>query len=330
METALSVWEELRGSRIFITGGTGFIGCSLLESLTAANDRLNLNISALVLSRDPHAFRRKEPALAAHPALDWHAGDVRTFDFPPGAFHFVIHAAADIANLNAPEGALDLFSTIVEGTRRVLDFTRHSTARRVLFVSSGAVYGKQPGEIAHIPEDYAGAPDPLDPRSAYGEAKRAAELLCALYSERHGIETKIARCFAFAGPRLPLDSFFALGNFIRDALRGGPICVRGDGTARRSYLDASDLAHWLWTILLRGQNRRAYNVGSEHDLSLAELAREVAKALRPGVAVNIAQAPTQGRPPSRYVPSTERARRELGLSQHVSLPESIRRTARVP
>ena len=148
-------------------------------------------------------------------------------------------------------------------------------------------------------EDYLGAPDPVDPRSAYGHAKRMAEQWCVAHHRRHGIEPLIARCFAFAGPGLPLEINYAIGNFIRDALAGGPISVAGDGTPCRSYLYAADLALWLWTILLRGTPCRPYNVGSEAAVSIRELAEAVTEAVAPGMRVNIARSP----PPQANRPS---------------------------
>lgn len=319
------LWGELRGQRIFITGGTGFFGSWLLESFAHANDRLALNASAVVLTRDPAAFRRKAPHLAGHPAIALHAGDVRTFAFPEGSFSHVIHAATEAsARLNA-EDPLLMFDTTVEGTRHTLDFSRACGARKFLLTSSGAVYGRQPPELTHIPEEYPGAPDPADPASAYGEGKRVAELLCALHAGPHAtIEAKIARCFAFVGPCLPLDAHFAIGNFIRDALAGGPIRITGDGTPVRSYLYAADLAIWLWTLLFKGAPGRAYNVGSADDRPLRDVARTVADAA--GIReVRILQPPASG-PPARYVPSVGRAQTEFGLQTWIGLDDAVRRT----
>ena len=320
------LWEELRGRRIFITGGTGFFGCWLLESFTWACDKLDLGAEAVVLTRNPEAFVVKVPHLAAHAAVHLYQGDVRSFDFPVGTFSHVIHAATESStSLNADDPLL-MLDTIVEGTRRTLEFARHCGARKFLLTSSGAVYGRQPPELTHIPEDYPGAPDPMDPRSAYGEGKRLAELLCALYARRYGLETKIARCFAFVGPYLPLNAHFAIGNFIRDAITGGPIEVRGDGTPRRSYLYGAELAVWLWTILLRGTACRPYNVGSEDDSSIGDLAKVVAGVCGSDIEVRVHGKPVPGTTNERYVPSIRRAVGELGLSQAIGLRESARKT----
>src|SRR3954468_24699790 len=98
-----SLWDDLRGARIFITGGTGFFGCWLLETLLWANDRLGLDVSAVVLTRDADAFRKKAAHLAEHAALTLHHGDVRTFVFPGGAFTHVIHAATSSSVPVAPD-----------------------------------------------------------------------------------------------------------------------------------------------------------------------------------------------------------------------------------
>lgn len=319
------LWDELRGARVFLTGGTGFFGCWLLETFLWANDHLKLDASVVVLTRDAKAFGHKAPHLAFHPSVTLHVGDVRAFAFIDGRFTHVIHAATDSS---APAGGRDrlmMLDTIVSGTRRALDFARRSGARRFLLTSSGAVYGRQPPELTHMPEGYGGGPDPADERQVYGEGKRAAEMLCAVYADAH-LEPTIARCFAFVGPYLPLDVHFAVGNFIGDALHGGPIRVSGDGTPYRSYLYAADLAIWLWTILLRGQPMRPYNVGSAEALTILELAGVVAESIGPGLAIEVQQQSIAGTPATRYVPAVARAGAELGLRPTVPLAEGIRRT----
>jgi nucleoside-diphosphate-sugar epimerase len=321
------LWQELRGQRILITGATGFFGCWLLESFAWANQRLNLNAGAVGLSRHPELLNEKAPHLAQDSAITLHAADVRHDDFPKGKFSHVFHAATEASAKLNREAPLEMFDTIVEGTRRALDFSISSSVTRFLLVSSGAVYGRQPAHLTHISESFEGGPDCLDPAAAYAEGKRSAEMLCSLVSSP-GLATTVARCFTFVGPYMPLDAHFAIGNFISDRIHDCPIQVRGDGSSVRSYLYASDLMVWLWTILFKGQTRRAYNVGSEEAVNIATLAREVAAALPPEPQVKIASAPITGAPVHRYVPGTVRAREELGLLAEVPLREAICRTHR--
>jgi nucleoside-diphosphate-sugar epimerase len=322
-----ALWAEMRGQRIFLTGGTGFFGCWLIESFLHANRALGLGAHLTVLTRSPETFGRKCPHITGVPALSLLRGDVRTFEFLHGEYPFVIHAATEASARQAAEEPLEMLSTIVDGTRRVLDFAATHGTRKLLLTSSGAVYGPQPRELLHLPEDYAAGPNPLDPASVYGEGKRVAEHLCALHAQTTSIEYKIARAFAFLGPHLPLDSHFAAGNFLADALAGRDIEIASDGTGVRSYLYASDLAIWLWTMLFRAPSLRAYNVGSELDVDIRALGEAVAANVNPSGSVRVAKTPDSSMLPPRYVPSTARAQKELGLRQMVSLEEALRRTA---
>jgi nucleoside-diphosphate-sugar epimerase len=322
------LWSEAQGKSFFITGGTGFFGMWLLESFTHINDILGLGMRAVVLTRDAAAFARKAPHLSDRPDLEFLQGDIRSFPFPHGRFHYVVHAATEASaklNQEAPDEMLD---AIVSGTRRVLAFTAGADVEKFLLTSSGAVYGQQPSEMTHVPETYNGAPDSLLPGSAYGLGKRVSEHMCAAHAIQHGYGVKIAHCFAFVGPYLPLDSHFAIGNFIRNALNRKPIRIGGDGTPTRSYLYASDLTVWLWTLLFKGVSGKAYNVGSPVDLDIAALASSVNAALGGLSTVQILQKSESGRPVSRYVPSTARAQMELSLQVRIPLGEAIRKTAK--
>jgi nucleoside-diphosphate-sugar epimerase len=321
LERTRDLWEEVRGERIFITGGTGFFGCWFLESFCWINRRLSLGATAMVLSRNVDSFAAKAPHLAGDPAVRFHLGDVRSFAYPDGGFSHIVHAATTAGAQVEP---LLMFDTIVQGTRHTLDFARERGARKFLLTSSGAVYGPQPAEMTHVPETFLGAPDTMNSASVYGEGKRVAELLCAVYYRLYGLDTKIARCFAFAGPYLPLDAHFAIGNFVRDSLAGRSITVNGDGTPYRSYLYAADLMTWLWTILFAGAACRPYNVGSEDDHDIKTMAGIVARSINPSAEIRVMKPPSSA-PPLRYVPATGRAQAELGVRTDIPIESAISR-----
>ncbi len=317
------IWEPLRGQRVFITGGTGFFGHWLLESLLWADDHYDLDIKVALLSRNPQRFTKKYPQISSHPALSWITGDVKAFEFPEGEFAYVIHAASEGDARLSQENPRLVYDTIVEGTQRILEFARTHHTKTLLFISSGAVYGKQPAEITHIPEEYQPAAELAKSLSTYGQAKRTAEQLCSSFSQQYGIEIKIARCFAFVGPYLPMDANFAIGNFIRDAINGGPIVITGDGTPYRSYLYAADLAIWLWTILFNGRSCQPYNVGSDLGLEIKELAELVRDTLRPGIEIQVMKSVDSNHPRERYVPSINLGKKELGLRGWIPLRDGI-------
>lgn len=326
LEHTRPLWEEARGKSFFITGGTGFFGMWLVESFLYINKRLSLGASICLLTRDIERYKQKAPHLVSDPSLTLIEGDVRSFEFPQGkSFEYLIHAGT---TSSAPVPPLEMFSTIVDGTQRVLQFAKVVGTAKFLFVSSGAVYGPQPESLSHISEDYLGAPQTTLTGSAYGEGKRAAELICAMHSKsKPNMECKIARCFAFVGPHLPIDSHFAIGNFIRDAIFNKDIHIQGDGKTVRSYLYASDLAIWLWTILFRGKDGFPYNVGAEDAITIADLGRLVG-TLVGSRSTELVFLPDQNTKSNRYVPSTTRALSGLGLEKRVTTEIAVSKTVR--
>lgn len=318
----LQTWQALAGRRLFLTGGTGFVGKWMLATLLDADHRLSLGCSITVLSRNPDNFLGRWPALRGRVTMV--TGDVRNVSLPKSAFDVVIHAATDVAAINSPE---DTFATCVEGTRRILEVVRDSGARQLLLVSSGAIYGPLPPGMTHVPETHLGGPDPLLASSAYAEGKRISEWLVCRAADR-GLQVGIARVFALVGPHLPLDRQFAIGNFVKAALDGMDIVIEGDGTPHRSYLYAADMAAWLWAVLFRGRSATAYNVGSEESMSIAQLAALVRDSLSPGLALQVRKQKLSEAIIQHYVPDTARARNELQLSTPLGVEEAILRTAR--
>lgn len=315
--------RHLSGERVFVTGGTGFVGAWLLELLTWANHRLDLDTRVTVLTRSPEAFAVSMPHIFHDIHVECARGDVREFAFPKGTYAATVHGAAssdNAWNLGHPSEAVD---TIVSGTRRTLEFARQCGAHRFLLLSSGAVYGRQPADVAKLDEEHAGAPALVGTaEAAYGEAKRVAEVL-AFLAVGDGLEVVAARIFSCYGPFLPLSAHFAIGNFIRDALLGRPVTVRGDGSPVRAYLYGADLAVGLLACLTRGEPGRAYNIGGDQAISLGALARLIAGLAEPAVTVRILGEPGLS---DRFVPDTSRSRRVLGFRPAVSLEQGIKAT----
>lgn len=316
-------WQGLKRQRLFLTGGTGFVGKWLLTTLLDADRHFELGCEVTVLTRDPQAFTTQSPDIARDVTLL--QGDVRSFELPAERFDRIVHAATDVA---AAARDIDTFDTCVQGTRRVLELARHGGAQSLLLVSSGAVYGPQPATLPAIAEDHAGTAQTPQATPAYTLGKRAAEWLAEAHAREHGLDVRTARLFAFVGPGLPLDRHFAIGNFLRDALAGHPIVVQGDGTPLRSYLHAADMAAWLWAILLDDRaHRGVYNVGGHEALSIRELAQRVVTAAGSPSTVQLMQQATAGVPAARYVPDVSKARRDLDLPPPIGLDDALRRTA---
>jgi len=315
----------LEGARLFITGGTGFVGTWLVESLLAADRHLGLGVRVTLLTRSPESFRQRCPHIASDGRVALLEGDICTFT-APGHHDLVVHAAASTRQVHTPVERTALYTSIVDGMERVIEVASDWNRPRLLFTSSGAVYGRQPPDLEHVPEEYLGGPDPLDTAMSYHGAKRAAELRSVLATETGDVDAVIGRLFAFVGPLLPLDQHFAVGNFVRDALDGGTIDVQGDGTPYRSYQYAADLVRWLVRLMVAGVPGRAYNVGSGDAVSIADLAETVAMVAGGGCEVHVASTPNPDQRPARYVPDVTRAATELGLENAVGLEQAIRRT----
>ena len=326
-ENTHDIWESFRGKSIFLTGGTGFFGKWLLESFIYANEKLALNSKITTLTRNPEAFLIDYPFYKEHTnSVQFVKGDILNYDFNlDEKFQFIIHAATAASEALNKSNPLLMMDTITIGTRKVLDFAITQPLEGFLFVSSGAIYGKQPWNQSHINEHDSFKININNSNSAYAEGKRIAELYCSTYFEKYNLPIKIARCFAFVGPCLPLDTHFAIGNFINNAINNEDIIIKGDGSTIRSYMYASDLMVWLWKILLKGEINQPYNVGSDEGVSIKQLAEKISSISNAKVAVKILGSPVQKEHIDIYCPSITKAN-TINAQIKIQLTESIEKT----
>lgn len=310
---------------LFVTGGTGFFGKALLRFWKKNPHIISAYKKITLLSRSPEHFANKYADLLTGLNVTLCRGDIMLPATLPNddSITHVIHAATD-STVGPQLAPLDRYRQIVDGTQNLLDFAVQQKVQRFLLTSSGGVYGPQPQDMAQIPETYCAMPDPLDANAAYSVGKRSAEHLCALYSQKYGLDFVIARCFAFVGQDLPLGVHFAIGNFIRDALYEDQIVVAGNGAPIRSYMHQDDLAEWLMVMLHKGRSCEAYNLGSDEAITIADLAhlvREIACPTKPVVIKDKSGFVNQR---SKYIPSISKAKDHLGLEIKIDLSSAVR------
>jgi len=311
------LWERLDGARVFFTGASGFFGSWMLESFLHAGTRRNLPFRALALTRDASRFARQLPHIAADPRVEILEADITRISPPDGPVDFVIHSLVPDPGTSLPE--MDRF--FQEATIRLLDMAVSKSPQAFLLCSTGAVY-RPKDPPAPFSED-----DPLraDGESlSYGLIRSRVESQCRRALGGTDTCLTIARGFSFLGPRLPLDGAFAAGNFLRDALAGGPVVVKGDGRAVRSYLYASDMAAVLWRALI-GSECGVLNLGSPHGISIGELAATVGDLF--GVQVVCEHRSMPGAAPDYYVPATGKYVSSL-LGEPPALKNALLQTAK--
>ena len=323
--TDVTKLEPLRGQRLLVTGGTGFMGSWIAETVAWLNDSHKFGIDLLLLAPSASTFGARAPHLASRPDVQLIEQDIRDLSKLPDGVTYVIHAAGTPDNRVHVTDPLRTMSTIAHGTSAILRAAADSMdVRKVLNVSSGLIYGAQPLGMAGMPEGHAGGPSPDSISSIYAEAKRYAEAEAAAWRSQAKLPVLTARPFAFMGPYQGLDKPWAVNNFLRDALLGGPIRILGDADTVRSYMYPSDMANWLLTILVAGVPGTAYNVGSPTAITLGQLAERIAATFETPPAV---ECRPLGEPRiNKFVPDVSRAVSTLGLSASVDLDRAIRRT----
>jgi nucleoside-diphosphate-sugar epimerase len=295
---------------LLVIGGTGFFGKSILDAfgrglLTPWNVK-----HVIVISRHADALLKTAPQLV-NKNVTLLSADITTTNSLPFA-DYVIHAAAstDVRNYTMQPEQERL--NILAGTYHYCELAKQFHAKsKIVYVSSGAVYGKQPPELEKISEDYQflDAEDIPEGKRDYARAKRDAEL-AVIKLGADGFHVSIARCFAFVGRWLPRDQHFAIGNFMRDTLEGGPIVVQAKHKVYRSYMYADDLVEWLMTIANNASKKcPTYNVGSDEAILLDDLANKLAQFYNIKAEAHLA---IEGKV-DRYIPSIEKAKTELSL-----------------
>jgi dTDP-glucose 4,6-dehydratase len=318
--------DALRGTQLFISGGTGFLGAWLLELISVLNGQHGFGMGVTVFSRNARSFAARWPHLGRQGWARFQDGDIRYLDELPRETQYVIHAAAltDRRLFASQPGAVAETNSL--GAQRILRAANLlDDLQKFVLISSGLVYGAQPWETPGVDEEHFGALRCDDVNQVYAESKRFAEVTAHCAISESKLPVVVARPFAFVGPYLSLQLPWAVTDFVRDSLNGGPLRIMGDGTTVRSLMYASDFAFWMLATLVHGRPRQSYNIGSPEPIDLAALARLITGYFSP-VPEILTRVGQTGHERNRLVPSVDRAVKELGVAVTVPLNEAIQRT----
>jgi dTDP-glucose 4,6-dehydratase len=323
----LTALAPLKSTTLVVTGGTGFFGKWIAEAVAALNDAFAFGIECHLVARGVDGFRASCPHLASRKDIQLVRGDVRYLGELPSSTNWVLHAAGTPDNRVHASNPVEVMSTIAEGTSNVLRLaSRCADLRMILNVSSGHVYGAQAVDAPNATETSFGCSNCGDASSAYPEAKRFAETLCAASRTQSHLPIAAVRPFAFLGPYQSLETPWALNNFLRDALHGNPIRVLGNGQTVRSYMYGADMAVWVLVMLAGTKSGRAYNLGSPEPVSIETVARLIASCVNPSPDVILGSALQTHSQLSRFVPDTSAATKDFGLKLMTPLESALKRT----
>jgi nucleoside-diphosphate-sugar epimerase len=322
------IHSKLRLQHFAVTGGTGFLGTWIAETITALNDEYRLGITLDLYARNVNDWAQKYPHLSKRSDIRLKAQDVRSpFEFARNT-NYVVHAAGIPNNRVHSSDPLRVFQTTVSGINNALEAASHlDNMTRFLNVSSCLVSGP-PSSLGPLAEtDYF----PMQCgqlHTVYAEAKRAAENLAAVYRSQYRMPISTVRPFTFAGPYQELDRPWALNNFLRDVLTGSDIRIHGDGSARRSYLYGSDAAWWTLAAIVNGKDGGTYNVGSPMAVTHLELVKLIGEyaTLKPRAVLNTVPS-KQGKLDDLFPDSTATLK-GLGVNQTCSLDKTVDKTLR--
>ena len=322
------VRDTLRGQHIAVTGGTGFLGSWIAETVAAINDEYDLGISLDLYARNIADWSKKYSHLASRSDIRTISQDVRS----PFAFDartsYVVHAAGIPDNRVHASDPLRVHQTIIYGMNHTLEAASQLPAlKRLVNVSSGLVNGTS-NRSGALTESDSFPMQAGELHTVYREAKRAAESVCSAYRSQFRMPVSTVRPFTFIGPYQELDRPWAINNFMLDAIHGADIRIHGDGSAQRSYLYGSDAAWWILVALVKGDDGQVYNLGSDQSITHAELAKMVAAQMSPATQSVIEKTAVTVQSSDNLYPNISNTKNRLGVAQTCSLEKAINKTYR--
>jgi len=317
----ISNLEKLKSSHILITGGTGFVGNWLTEMLIYLNENFNFNVTIYLLSRNAAQGINHSEFKYIH----YIKSDVKNLKELPRTIEYILHAAGTPDSREHISNSIKTIDTFFKGTQNILDIaSRLPNLIKVIHFSSNKIYGTNYSRTPMQESNTTIVGN--NNQDVYSESKRISETLCKAYISELHLPIIIVRPFAFIGPFQSLDKPWAINNFIRDAILGGPIRILGNELTAKSYMYGSDLAYFILNILTQGKVGEIYNLGSADSTTLVELASKIKNIINSDIEIKIRSSKDQYSKTSFDVPDTSKVENELNIKSSFDIDEALKRT----
>lgn len=299
-----NILTGLHGQSFIITGATGLIGSCLVRRLQELNQAEGLGLHIVCVVRNvakAEAMFGKESDEISYYEYDF-ASD-KPF-CPPQHADYLVHLAAPTASKYFVEQPVETFCTTLFGTQQVLRYAEQQgkQMKGMLYVSTLEMYGTVLDDSKPLTEDCQGYLDPMQARSSYPMAKRAAECLCHAYSAEHGVRVMTARLAQTFGEGITESDNRVFAQFARSARADEDIVLHTEGKLCRCYCYTADAVEAMLYILLRGESGVAYNVANEDTyISIRDMAEMVCREFGKKMKVRIELMEGMGYSPTTYL-----------------------------
>ena len=274
-------WELLKNKTILVSGATGFLPAYMAETFLYLNQIRKLNIKVLGLVRNIEKAHVRFSHYKGNKNLIFIRQDVCDKIKLPDDVHFIIHAASQASPKVFYADPVGTVTPNVIGTSNLLNLAVEKKVGCFLFFSTSGVYGHVDASSYPIKENCFGHLDSMDLASCYLESKRMGENMCVAWMHQYGVPVKIVRPAITYGPGLRLDDGRSFADFIANIVNYQDIEIFSDGKALRNFCYLADATLGFFTVMLKGKAGEAYNIASDHEISIIDLAKVLVEKVFP-------------------------------------------------